>query len=233
MKKITFLFLLIFISLTNSFAQDTNPMNDELLFEGVVYNSDSLQQPLQGVNLIVNNSKGIATNIKGIFSIKVSANDSIKFTHVGFHSFVIYIPDSVKTGKFTASFFMVSDTIKLEQFFVWSEGSFDSFKNSILNMDVKPDLELIRAKNNVFLSVYEAKTTAASWTAEDNQKNALKREENKVVYKGQVSPDEMVNVKIFAIYGALSNLVSEKSNGSDFYFNLLNLQNQNNLIYSK
>lgn len=231
MKRFNLLFFCLVFFLNNSFAQDNNSKLTQLIFEGVVFNSDSLQQPLQGVNLIVNNNKGATTNAKGVFSIPVSANDSIKFTHVGFRSFMIYIPDSVKSGKFTATLFMVHDTIKLEQFFVWSDGSYDSFKNSILNMDVKPDLSLIRAKNNVFLSVYEAKTTTGVWTAEDNQKNAIKKEENKVIYKGQVQPENTLN--FVSISFGIANMPNQKTSENDFYFNLLNLQNQNNLIYSK
>jgi len=231
MKKLiyTFLFLLITTPFLN--AQDTNLTHKPILFEGKVVNSESLQQPMQGVNVIVNNSKGVATDIKGAFSIKVSTNDTIKFTHIGFHSFMIYIPDSVKNGKFTATLLMISDTVNLEQYFVWSEGNYQDFKTSFLNMEVKPDLELIRAKNNVFLSVYEAKTTSANWTAEDNQKNAIKQEENKVVYKGQIPPEQMLNILTISV--GLSRILSEKSKENDFYLNLLNFQNQNNLIYSK
>lgn len=233
MKKLiyTFLFLLITTPFLN--AQDTNFTHKPILFEGKVITSDSLQQPLQGVNLIVNNNKGVATNENGGFSISVLPNDSIKFTHIGYHPFMIYISDSIVGGKFTATLLMVSDTINLEQYFVWSEGNYQDFKTSFLTMDVKPDLSLIRAKNNIYLSLYEAKTTSASWTAEDNQKNAIKQEENKVVYKGQISPEQMINFNILSIYGGLSSLLSEKSKENDFYLKLLNLQNQNNLIYSK
>jgi len=232
MKKLvyTFLFLLITAPFLN--AQDTNLTRKPILFEGKIINSDSLQQPLHGVNLIVNNSKGVATDINGTFSMLVSANDSIKFTHVGFHPFIIYISDSIVGGKFTATFLMVSDTINLEQYFVWSKGNYHDFKTSFLNMEVKPDLSLIRAKNNIFLSLYEAKTTSANWTAEDNQKNAIKQEENKVVYKGQIPPEQMLNVNILTISGSLSKILSEKSKENDFYLKLLNLQNQNNLIYT-
>lgn len=232
MKKLIYTFLLLLIATPFLNAQDTNLTHKTILFEGKVISSDSLQQPLQGVNLIVNNSKGTATNAKGFFSISVSTNDSIKFTHIGFHPFSIYIPDSTVGGKFTATFLMVSDTIHLEQYFVWSKGNYQDFKNSFLNMEVKPDLSLIRAKNNVFLSLYEAKTTSASWTAEDNQKNAIKQEENKVVYKGQIPPEQMLNLNILTISGGLSKVLSGKSNENDFYLNLLNLQNQNNLIYT-
>ncbi|MDP2061411.1 MAG: hypothetical protein Q8J97_16830, partial [Flavobacteriaceae bacterium] len=68
---------------------------------------------------------------------------------------------------------------------------------------------------------------------EDNQKNAIKQEENKVVYKGQIPPEQMLNFNILTISGGLSKILSEKSKENDFYLKLLNLQNQNNLIYSK
>lgn len=232
MKKL--ITILVFIGLFSQFvmAQDTTKAIKPIHFEGFIFDSDSFSIPLIGVNATINNKKGFSTNQKGSFSIDVMPNDTINFTYVGYHPLKIYIPDTLKGGNLTAKFFMVSDTINLAEHYVFSDNGYDNFKKSFLEMDVQPNRDLNNAKNNIYLSLYEAKTTKGDWTAEDNAENAIKQEEYKVIYKGAIPQFQIVDVVLIST-SILEHVATGKMKERDFYVELVNLQNQSNLIYSK
>lgn len=66
---------------------------------------------------VVNISKtiGSVSNIEGDFSIKASANDTIKFSCIGYKSFKYIIPDTIKTKAFRVLIYMVEDTVFLKE----------------------------------------------------------------------------------------------------------------------
>ena len=216
MKKL--ITLLAFIGLLAQFtiAQDTTKTLKPIHFKGVIFDSDSFSIPLKGVNATINNNKGFSTNQNGNFSIDVFPNDTINFTYVGYHPLKIYIPDTLKGGNLTAKFFMVSDTINLAEHYVFSDDGYDNFKKSFLDMEVQPDRDLTNAKNNIYLSLYEAKTTQGNWTAEDNAKNAIKQEEYKVIYKGAIPQFQIVDVVLIST-SILEHVATGKMKERDFY----------------
>lgn len=232
MKKLITLFAFIGLLVQFTIAQDTTKTLKPIHFKGVIFDSDSFSIPLKGVNATINNKKGFSTNQNGNFSIDVFPNDTINFTYVGYHPLKIYIPDTLKGGSLTAKFFMVSDTINLAEHYVFSDDGYDNFKKSFLDMEVQPNRDLTNAKNNIYLSLYEAKTTQGNWTAEDNAKNAIKQEEYKVIYKGSIPQFQIVDVVLIST-SILEHVATGKMKERDFYVELVNLQNQSNLIYSK
>jgi len=225
--KIALIIAIGIISLTPSFGQDN--VVERTLFSGVVYSSDALTDPLGQVNIVVNSETGTNSNDKGVFSIYVSANDTLVFSHIGYHSTTIVIPDSVSGGKLIARIFLVSATVDIDQVVVTSLQDYSEFKKSFLQLE--NDKELTNARNNINMSVHEAKTTT-DWTVEDNLERGLQKEAYKSVYYGQLPPENTVN--LITVGGGLIDLMqkNKKKTKSDRYFReFVNLQNQNNIVY--
>ena len=217
------------LSLTSSFGQDNKL--EKTLFSGIVFSSEALTDPLGQVNIVVNNEKGTNSDDKGTFSIRVYANDTLRFSHIGYHSTTIFIPDSVQGGKLIARIFLVSDTVNIEQVVVTSLQDYSDFKDSFLKLE--NDKELANAKNNINMSVHEAKTTT-DWTVEDNLERGLQKEANKSIYYGQLPPGNTVNfITVAAGLFDLMKKDKKTTKSKRYYRELINLQNQNNIVYLK
>ena len=63
-------------------------------------------------------------------------------------------------------------------------------------------------------------------------KNAIKQEEYKVIYNGAIPQFQIVDVVLIST-SILEHVATGKMKERDFYVELVNLQNQSNLIYSK
>jgi hypothetical protein len=202
----------------------------KISFTGIIYDSDALKSPLGQVSISKSNLLGTSSNSLGEFLLDVQANETLTFSHVGFHSITITIPDSLKEGNLVAKLFLVNDTISLEQVYITSLKDFNSFKNQFLGMDVEPNRELSNAQNNINLSVYEARTTSVS-TTEDKLEASLQKEAEKTIYFGQIPPDNMVN--FVSVAAGLISMIPNKKEKDDFYRAFVNSRNQNNIVYIK
>ena len=60
--------------------------------------------------------------------VKVGPNDTLTFSHVGFHSITITIPDSIKAGSLVAKLFLINDTI---------------YRNIVLNDEGSHDIKML------------------------------------------------------------------------------------------
>jgi len=91
MKKHVFGLLFLFVALPFvSFGQD----NEKVIIEGIVVDADSLQ-PLPYVHVRARNTNlGAVTGSDGRFNIRVNAQDSIDFSIVGYHSYLLVPSDS-------------------------------------------------------------------------------------------------------------------------------------------
>ncbi|MGB0887855.1 MAG: carboxypeptidase-like regulatory domain-containing protein [Vicingaceae bacterium] len=228
-KSIGQLMLLLLLVIISSTAFSQNSNDEKTVFSGIVFNSDALTTPLPQVNILINKTRGTNSDNKGAFSIYVKPNDTLTFSHIGYRPTTIFIPDTVKGGKLVARIFLVSDTVNIDQVVVTSLNDFKNFKDEFLNM--KNDKELTTAKNNINLSVHQAKTTTG-WTVEDNLERGLQREANKSIYYGQLPPENTVN--FISVAAGLIDLISkdkEKAKKAEHFREFVNLQNQNNIVY--
>lgn len=225
-KFIILLIGLVYFDVVSAQFSDSTKIS----FSGVIYDSQALKTPLSQVNISKTNLLGTSSSTSGEFSIDVTANDTLTFSHVGFHPITITIPDSLTSGSLVAKLFLVNDTISLEQVYIYSLKDFNSFKNQFLSMDVTPDQELNNAQNNINLSVYKARTTTVS-TTEDKLEASLQKEANKSIYFGQIPPDNMIN--FVSVAAGLISMIPTKKEKDDFYKDFINSRNQNNIIYIK
>ncbi len=200
----------------------------KISFSGIIYNSDALKSPLGQVTISKSNLLGTSSNTIGEFNLDVEPNDTVIFSHIGFHPITITIPDSLKRGNLVAKLFLVNDTISLEQVYISSLQDFNSFKNQFLGMNVVPDQELNNAQNNIKLSMYEARTITES-TTEDKLEASLQYEANKSIYHGQTPPQHMVN--FVSVAAGLISMIPNKKEKYNFYRDFVNSRNQNNMIY--
>lgn len=223
------LFLLTGLLVFNQFKAQVKDTT-KLTFSGIIYNSQNLKTPLSQVNISKTNLLGTSSNVGGEFFLDVKPNDTLTFTHIGFHPITITIADSLKNGNLVAKLFLVNDTVNLEQVYISSLKDFDAFKNQFLGMEVQPNKDLTNAQNNINLSVYEAKAFSES-TTEDKLEASLQKEANKSIYFGQLPPDNMVN--FVSVAAGLISMIPDKKERDDFYKKFVNARNQNNIIYIK
>ncbi|PCI93442.1 MAG: hypothetical protein COB15_16365 [Flavobacteriales bacterium] len=232
LNNIRIYYLIIFVVgmmfATTVFGQENE--EKRIVFSGIVYDSDSLIRPLGQVNIITLQHTGTSTNYKGEFTLNVIPNDTLKVSHIGFHTMSIYIPSTVKDGKLVAKLFLVSDTLNFEEVVISSLKDFEYFRKMFLNMDIQADKDLVNAQNNINLSLYEARTTTES-TTEDKLEAALQKEANKSIYYGQIPPEHMVDV--IKVATGLVSLLPSKKEKDDYYKRYINMKNQNNIVYLK
>ena len=202
----------------------------KLSFSGIIYNSQALKTPLGQVHISKTNALGTSSNAVGEFLMAVKANDTLTFSHVGFHPITITIPDSLQQGQLVAKLFLVNDTITLEQVYVASLRDFNSFKKQFLGMDVVPNQELNNAQNNIQLAIYEARTSTES-TTEDKLERSLQKEAEKSIYPGQIPPEHMLN--FVSVAAGLISMLPTKKEKDNFYQDFINSRNQNNMIFIK
>lgn len=227
--RATLFSIVVLISLIPSFGQ--NNENDNTIFTGIVFSSEALTTPLSQVNIVVNKIRGTSSDNNGAFSVNVVANDTLVFSHIGYHSTMVFIPDSVKGGKLIARIFLVSDTVNIKQVVVTSHQDYSEFRESFLKME--NDKELTNAKNNINMSVHEAKTTT-DWTVEDNLERTLQRQANVSIYYGQFPPENTID--FITVAGGLFELMTknkETAKNDRYFREFVNLQNQNNIVYLK
>ncbi|WP_163707452.1 hypothetical protein [Mangrovibacterium lignilyticum] len=88
MRKIIYLFILLFVSCSVSFAQTEMPKT--FIYDGYVLSQDSV--PLEGAFLInYRTSKIIATDHSGYFKTTVEAGDSLMVNHVSMTPQVVQV----------------------------------------------------------------------------------------------------------------------------------------------
>ncbi len=198
-----------------------------IVFSGVVYDSDSLVRSLGQVNIMTLEHLGTTTNYKGEFTLDVIPNDTLKFSHIGFHTMSVYIPSSIKDGKLVTKLFLVSDTLNFEEVVISSMKDFEYFKEMFHNMDVEANKELVNIRNNINLILYQSGTTTELSTA-DNLQEDLQREANRSIYYGQIPPEYMIDV--IKLSSGLIGLLPSKNAKEDYYRRYINTKNQNNIV---
>ncbi len=114
MKRII-LILSIFLNYNiPAHSQADNPIH----LKGKV--SDNKGDLIPYVNILVLNKKsGIAADFTGHFSILVDKKDTLLFTAIGYKSAQHIIPDTIKSGKYTLSVILETDTILLKRTIVY------------------------------------------------------------------------------------------------------------------
>lgn len=163
---------------------------DKFLFSGIVLDSDSINNPIPSTNIFLKNGMGTKTNINGEFSINVAKGDSLIFSHIGFHRLIIIISDLALLNR---KIYLTKDTIDIDEVLIYPHQNYEEFKVAFVNIPLEYDLEVLNAKYNIGLCLYQARSgISLEWTAEDMAEYTIKQLSSNVIYAGQISPENMI-----------------------------------------
>lgn len=157
MKKINLLLFLGCWMYTLGLAQGL--AEEEVRFSGVVINS-ATTQPVPDVNCR-DGERVTTTDLMGRFVINTLKGDTIYFTHIGYKSYEIVVPDTLAGGEYMLAVFLSSDTINLPEVVVRRRYG-EQARQYRMN-----------AKNNMAGIERDAFSNTLEMTPEQNQKRIL------------------------------------------------------------
>lgn len=157
MKKINLLLFLGCWMYTLGLAQGL--AEEEIRFSGVVINS-ATTQPVPDVNCR-DGERVTTTDLMGRFVINTLKGDTIYFTHIGYKSYEIVVPDTLAGGEYMLAVFLSSDTINLPEVVVRRRYG-EQARQYRMN-----------AKNNMAGIERDAFSNTLEMTPEQNQKRIL------------------------------------------------------------
>lgn len=132
---------------------------EEVRFSGVVINS-ATTQPVPDVNCR-DGERVTTTDLMGRFVINTLKGDTIYFTHIGYKSYEIVVPDTLAGGEYMLAVFLSSDTINLPEVVVRRRYG-EQARQYRMN-----------AKNNMAGIERDAFSNTLEMTPEQNQKRIL------------------------------------------------------------
>jgi hypothetical protein len=137
MKRGWILIILLF-SLTFTYGQK-KPSDDLIQLSGVVASGDTIE-PIPYTNIFIKNRGiGTVTDFDGFFSIVVHLGDTLEFSHVGFHTDIFVVPDTLERKHYSMIQLLASDTVMLPGVDVFPWPSKAQFQEYFLSMEVPMD----------------------------------------------------------------------------------------------
>lgn len=153
---------------------------------------DANNQPLQFATILVpNRFKGTVSDQKGMFSFIVFPNDTVRFTSIGFKPRQIVIPDTLDHFHYPVNIVMEYDTIQLAEIQIFRYGSYEEFREAVINLRL-PEDDYQRALANIAL----IKSQIYSDTGADpglNYKYYMQEQHYRSMYQGQLPPNNLFN----------------------------------------
>jgi hypothetical protein len=198
MRNILFILSLFYCSV--GIAQEDN---NKLFLLGKTYNQYNL---LPYVNVHVKNKVGTSTNNSGNFSLQVDLGDTINFTHIGYKPVIIVVVDSNLKHELVVQ--LKKEATYLKEFSVTKALNYDEFKKVFIDLKLN-DVATVNAKNNINLILLQGNTTPyLESSAQDNQRQSIKKYTNSLIYQNQISPENTLD--IFRITSEIIELVKKK-----------------------
>ena len=178
MKKGITTFIFIFFAIS-AYSQTEQPVIVEL--SGAVITNDSLKQFIPYAHILVQNRNQImATNDEGFFAFAAVANDTIIFSHLGFKTEKLWIPDTLKDKAYLVMVTLEWDTTMLEPVILYPWPSKDNFSEDFLAMQVKMT-EYDMAQRNLAIAALKEKAAAMGYSAEE-MSNYIMKVQNQSMY---------------------------------------------------
>ncbi len=145
-KRIYGLLLLILLFPAFGYSQEKSSI---LNFSGVVHNEKD--EPLPFVKITLKNGKQKdVTNLWGMFSVVVSNTDTIFITAEGYEKLRLVIRDTLRRHQICVDIKMNPDTTA-EPIAVFPYKTYEEFKDAVLNLELKEDADIERARKNMAL----------------------------------------------------------------------------------
>lgn len=164
MKRLLTVVLLLWVF--SSFAQsDTTKVVE---FSGVVITNDSLKQFIPNAHILIKKRNQImATNSEGFFAFAAMPNDTILFSHVGFKTEKLWIPDTLKSDSYLTMVTLEWDTTILDPviLYPWPRKG-DGFSDDFLAMQLEVT-EFDIAQRNLAIQALKERAAAMGYSAEE------------------------------------------------------------------
>ncbi len=204
MRNNTVLILLFVFLSTNLLGQLVE--KDSIMFRGVVFNEKN--EPMPNAHILINTQKGTLTSPEGFFNIRVNANDSVKFSYMGYKSISFMVPDTLQRMGYITGVFMKRDTLSLPEVVVLPWLNKQQFRQAFVNNSHLTKQEA-HAKANLSQVSGQA-SNRYGYMQSSGVELQQKQFTNQQQYKGLISPDDMVSVGIPAAIGLIYNLATRK-----------------------
>lgn len=147
MRKICYLFVLLFIVSFSSHAQNENILK----ITGVILDAESLE-PIPFTSILIrDNSTGTVADNSGYFSFLAQAGDTITFRSVGYQNRQFIIPRIAAGKVYSMIELMVKENLLLEEVAVYPLPEHSYFAKTILKKDLSPlqQEQIIAFKNDL------------------------------------------------------------------------------------
>lgn len=185
MKAIAFYFFL-FLSISNIKSQEL------VQFSGVVVNHDSLT-PTPFVNVLIKNTyRGTITDFYGFFSFVAQKGDTIKFSCLGYKPAFYVIPDTLKERNYSIIQVLFSDTINLDEVYIYPWPTREEFKDAFMHLKV-PSNDYQRALYNLDRQRLLDRMNVTAMDGNMNYQYQMQQYQTKIYHNGQMPPMNILN----------------------------------------
>ena len=191
--KIKFVFFYLFsLLLISGISQESKKDSTYIQFSGIVVTQDSLR-PLSYCTVIDKSTKrGTISDYFGYFSFVAKANDTIKFSSVGYKSVEFVIPDTLTTDKYSLIQVMFEDTIVLKTTTIYPWPSKEQFAKAFVETKI-PNDDYQRAMKNLSRSQLQERMAFTPMDGALNFKWQQQQIQTKLYYAGQYPPNQLLN----------------------------------------
>lgn len=184
MRYLSFILLVSFVKPV--FSQEL------VQFSGVVVNNDSLT-PIPFVNVMIKNTyRGTVTDFYGFFSFVAQKRDTIVFSCLGYKSAIYIVPDTLKEKRYSIIQILFSDTINLEEVFVYPFPSREEFKDAFMHLQI-PNDDYQRALYNLDRQRLLDRMAITPMDGSMNYHYQMQQYQTKVYHSGQTPPMQILN----------------------------------------
>lgn len=179
-------FMLLMLGLKPVFSQEL------VQFSGVVVNNDSLT-PIPFVNVMIKNTyRGTSTDFYGFFSFVAQKKDTIVFSCLGYKPAMYVVPDSLQEKRYSIIQILFSDTINLDEVFVYPFPSREEFKEAFMHLQI-PNDDYQRALYNLDRQRLLDRMEFFPMDGGMNYHYQMQQYQNKIYHAGQAPPMQILN----------------------------------------
>lgn len=176
-------------------ALDAQPLREDLIqFSGLVLDGTDVNLvPIPYTNVLVKSEgRGTYSDFNGFFSIVVRKGDVVEFSAIGYKTFDLTIPDTLRDNRYSIVQLLTRDTINLPTAVIFPWPSREHFRLEFLAMDVNSELQA-RAARNLTADNLEQVRRATPYDGRENASYYLRQQANSYYYIGQTPPMNIFN----------------------------------------
>jgi hypothetical protein len=192
--------ILLFLSVFRLSGQNTTSQPDFILFHGIVMDAGS-QTPLPNPGYRINRDTGGSGGADGKFSFYVTKGDTVLFTYLGYIPSTMLISDTLAGKEYVAGIYLQTDTISIGEVIIFPR--IGDLKTEILMMKPGTSQELINAKDNINISVYQGLNSRSTMGNPNTNYELIKQQQRLDAYeKGGIPSDKMIGISPLLIIPA-------------------------------